>query len=288
MSESAAMELVKAIASEFGFDPATGVVVRHDKPRRDQYDLITGAQGAPVHWHLLVPEVDPVKRKVLDSRWMYPRHERLAREAEIRLQHKLIKGRFNTSVIQALHQRGDNREAQILVDAGLADGRPARAAYTSAQRRMLERSHGGPRGGDLALPMLVHDLQKAWAGHRDDRAGLDRELKKLGLRVRQGSAEQAVADGEDREVEPAPATWSTGWVVDGWDYERKRAYVIGALHTLVRETRHSIELALRTSDPEIQLAVVQQLKLEPSKKLTPATTEPHVLPKAAPALGPPT
>lgn len=119
MTDDEALEIVCDLAEEFGFHPAAAIVVRHEKPRRVAHDLITGAQGVPVHWHVLVPEVDPVTLRALDSSWMHPRHERIARAAELRLQHRVIKGRFNTSVLRALKARGEAKAALQLEEAGV-------------------------------------------------------------------------------------------------------------------------------------------------------------------------
>ncbi len=68
----AAEKAVIRLAQEFGFDAKASVVVEHHKRRAD-------SAGFDVHWHVAVPEYDPVRRRVLDSRWDRARHEKVAR-----------------------------------------------------------------------------------------------------------------------------------------------------------------------------------------------------------------
>jgi hypothetical protein len=248
MCDTEALELVGRIATEFSFDAQAVVMVRHGKARRVAHDAMLGTQGYGEHWHVLVPEVDPVTLRVLDSSWMYPRHERLARETEIRLLHRPVKGRFNTVVTIALEKREDHRTARLLREAGLEEGRPAYAAYTARQRRVLERSRGDPRGAPLDLPGLVRQLAMAWAAHGPNRAGLDKALRDVGMRLRHPDRPpEATAVG--RPIAPPPPTRSDGWVIDGWDGRAQQAYVIGAAHTLLREPRVRVANTLRSISP---------------------------------------
>jgi len=253
-----AMDLVTRLAAEFAFDPQMAVIVRHQKNRRVKYDLITGTQGHEVHWHVIVPEVDAVTGRVLDSRNMYPRHERLAREAELRLLHKVIKGRFNSSVIAELEARGDHQAAGRLREAGIEEGPPAYAAYTSRQRRALERRHSDHRGEPLDLPTLVHRLHTIWAAHAPDPPELAAALRREGLRLRH-PADPMPKSTEGRIVAPAAATRCSTWVVDAWDGRRQEAYVLGVAHKLLRESRARVEETLRPRkllpDPRVALPV---------------------------------
>lgn len=164
-SDAEAHEIVSALGAEFGFDCGAVVLVRHHKPRRARHDPMLGTQGNDQHWHVLVPEVDLITGKVLDSRWMRPRHERIAREAGLRLLHRPTKGPFNAAVIAALEASGDHAAARRLREAGLQEGPPAFTAYTADQRRRLERRHAGPQGEALDLPGLGRRLAATWAAH---------------------------------------------------------------------------------------------------------------------------
>lgn len=255
VTDAEALDLVARIGAEFGFDPGTAVVVRHRKARRVGYDLMAGTQGYGVHWHLLVPEVDPVTLRVLDSRQMYPRHERLARDAEVRLLHRPVKGRHNAAVIGALEAAGDHVAARQLREAGLDDGPPAYAAYSSRQRRRLERLHGGPRGQPLDLPALVRTLAADWASHAVDLESLGAALRRHGLRLRHPDDPLPAAE-DGRAIAPAPATVAEGWVVDAWDGRGRKAYVLGAAHKLLREPRRRVVEVLRPHSQPDQLAAV--------------------------------
>lgn len=123
------------------------------------------------------------------------------------------------------------------------------AAYTSTQRRLLERKHATPRGSRLDLPSLVRLLQEAWVVHRGDREALDQTLRRIGLRIRCGCEEASVVP--DRRVLPAPPTHSTAWVVDAYDGRTRQAYVLGALHVLVQERRSAVERRLAQLSPPL-------------------------------------
>ncbi|WP_372623177.1 hypothetical protein [Falsiroseomonas sp.] len=243
-TDTEARAVVTALAAEFGFDPEGAVLVRHRKRRRVKYDPILGTQGFEVHWHLIVPEVDPVTGRVLDSRWMYLRHELVARGAELRLLHQVTKGRFNTVVLAAFEARDDARSARRLREAGIEEGPPAYAAYTARQRRRLERRQADPQGEALDLPMLVRRLAKAWAVHAPNPPALVAALRREGLRLRH-PADPPPAERDGRPIAPPPTTVAAGWVVDAWDGRAKQAYVLGAAHMLLREPRARVAEALR-------------------------------------------
>lgn len=253
VTDAEAQEIVSALGAEFGFDCGAVVLVRHHKSRRARHDLMLGTRGHEQHWHLLVPEVDPITGKVLDSRWMRPRHERVARESELRLLHQPTKGRFNAAVLAALEASGDHASARRLREAGLAEGPPAFAAYTSDQRRRLERSHAGPRGEDLDLPGLVRRLAISWAAHAPNPPALAAALRHEGLRLRHPDA-PAPMEVEGRPIAPAPPTTAAGWVVDGWDGRSRAAFVVGAAHRLLREPRARVAETLRSRTPVRGLA----------------------------------
>ncbi len=245
ITDAEAMDLAAHIASEFGFDPCTAVIVRHHKVRRVAYDLMTGTQGFELHWHVLVPEVDAVTGRVLDSRNMFPRHERLARETELRLLHKPVKGRFNCSVIAALEARGDHQAAGRLREAGIEEGPPAYAAYTSRQRRALERRHSDHKGKPLDLPALVRRLQGIWAAHAPNPPALAAALRREGLRLRH-PADTVLESPDGRAIAAAPNTHCESWVVDAWDKRMQQAFVVGAAHRLLREPRSRVDETLRS------------------------------------------
>ncbi|WP_372623858.1 hypothetical protein [Falsiroseomonas sp.] len=245
-TDAEAGAVVSALAAEFGFDPEGAVLVRHQKPRRTHHDPYLGTQGYDRHWHLMVPEIDPVTGRVLDSRWMYPRHERLARGAELSLLHRVTKGRFNTVVVAAFEKGDDARSARRLREAGIEEGAPAYAAYSAQQRRRLERRHADPQGETLDLPMLVRRLAGIWAEHALNRNALDEALRREGLRLRH-PALPPPAERDGRPIAPPPPTVAAGWVVDAWDGRAREPYVLGAAHMLLREPRARVAETLRAS-----------------------------------------
>ncbi len=189
MSDAGALSLVGQIADEFGFDPDATVVVRHEKPRAAAASgLSSGIPGSGdvgYHWHLLAPEVDPITLRVMDSRNMSPRHEKLARLAELEHGHEVTQGCWNRAVLEHLQRGGPDQHAaaQRLDAAGLDDRIRARAAYSSATRRRLERRHYDYRGAPLHLPTLVFHLHATWQRHCLNGEALRLELWRLGLRV---------------------------------------------------------------------------------------------------------
>jgi len=252
MTDAEAFDLVGRIGAEFGFAAEGAVVVRHVKPRRTAHDPMFGTQGNEWHWHMLVPEVDPVTLRVLDSRQMFARHERLARDTELRLLHRVIKGRHNFAVIAAFEVRGDHQAVRRLRAAGIDEGPPAFAAYTSRQRRLLERRHSDHTGEPLDLPKMVRQLQTSWAAHAPNLDALAAALRRQGLRLRHPA--DPVQEGSGRVIAPAPITRGTGWVVDAWDSGRQEAFVLGAAHRLLREPRARVDETLRPRRPRASLA----------------------------------
>lgn len=68
------------------------------------------------------------------------RREKLHRLAEIRCGEPLIKGKHNRAVVQALLAEGRQREADIIMRAGLTDGPPALASLNPPERAQQERT----------------------------------------------------------------------------------------------------------------------------------------------------
>ena len=237
-----AFDLLGDLATEFGFDPAAALLVRHDKARaatrlarRTGKPLLPEAERADVHWHALVGEVDPVTLRVLDSRHWRARHEKVARLAELRLGHGVVQGRWNRAVLDHL-DRGSTEERRLadrLVAAGLRERVRPRAAYTSDQRRRLERSRHDHRSAPLDLPLLIHQLRQAW-DQPSLRTGaeLQHALKSLGLRI-------AVVPN-DAVTKPRPPRL----VIEAWDRVAREPYVLGTLQRLLREPPPRVEARL--------------------------------------------
>ena len=157
--------VMRELGAEFGFALDRCVVVEHAKPRQPG--------GYERHWHLLVPEWDPVRRRVLDSKWMRPRQEKIARRTEARLGHALVAGRWNAAVSRRLEAEGETSLAVIM--AGLARQPRPVAAYSARQLQAAAR-----KGVDLAQCLTL--IRAAWAA-AEDCAAFVAEIGGHGMRV---------------------------------------------------------------------------------------------------------
>ncbi|MBN9334510.1 hypothetical protein, partial [Devosia sp.] len=88
-------DVVGMLGAEFGFDPATPLIVAHTKAR-------AVADVAAQHWHVVVPETDPATGRVLSSRFDHARHEKVARQVEILFGHPIVAGAHDLAVLAAL------------------------------------------------------------------------------------------------------------------------------------------------------------------------------------------
>ncbi|WP_248846060.1 relaxase/mobilization nuclease domain-containing protein [Acetobacter senegalensis] len=143
--------------------------------------LVVHQKDGSTHGHLILPEWQ--QDHVLESRFTWMRMEKVARLEEIRLGHKLVAGRHDRAIAQALRKEGRHSEAKQ-VDAliPVADGAKPRAAYTSEARRITER-----QGLDLpALKKLVTSLWSQSDGLKAFRAA----LKDHSLTLREGDRKE--------------------------------------------------------------------------------------------------
>jgi hypothetical protein len=102
-----AFRVVDMLAQEFGFTAAQAVVVEHEKRRAD-------ASAFGRHWHVAVGELDPATGRVLSSSHDHPRHEYVARRAEIEFGHGVVPGPHSRVVIERLQSEGQDAEASRL------------------------------------------------------------------------------------------------------------------------------------------------------------------------------
>jgi hypothetical protein len=209
VSEDRMRDAVTALGREFSFDPVTAVIVAHDKPRHGNTD-------ESEHWHVLVPEVNAVTGKTLDAHNFKRRHEKISRTLESEWGHRIIKGRHNFAVVNALVKDGVEDVARELVQAGITDGDPAFSAYSSDQRRTVERKH--PK---LAMPALTLAIQDSWR-RADNMKAFQSAMSMHGMRARIG----------DRKAE---------WIVEACDPETKEWALVGGLKRLVQEKKNAVE-----------------------------------------------
>ena len=210
-SPAEAARVMRDLAGEFGFAPERCVVVEHRKKR-------AGGAGYEKHWHLLVPEWDPVRRRVLDSHWMRPRQEKIARLAELRLGHAPVTGRWNAAVARALEQEGRPVEAAKV--ARLADGPRPRAAYGARRHQATAR-----RGVSLPEARLL--VKAAWE-RSDDAVAFAAALAPSGLTLRPG--DKAGIWLVEATSGPAPV-------------------LVGALHRLLRQTKRAVAARMLAAAP---------------------------------------
>jgi hypothetical protein len=146
-SRDEALMVVDLLGIEFSFDPATAIIFEHSKPR------VTAAFHT--HWHALVPELDESGR-VMDSRFSFLRHEKLARLAEQRLSHPHVRSRHEPAILFALEKDGHFEAAASLREAMELDpGEPHREAFSRGTHQRAKRL-----GADPAVARAM--IQAAW------------------------------------------------------------------------------------------------------------------------------
>ncbi len=171
MTRDQALRVVHALGEEFRFDPERVFVVEHEKQRATE-------EAYPIHWHIVVPEVEAVTGRVLSSSNDYARQEKIARIAEYECGHEIVLGAHTKSVAEALRREGGIELAEKL-ESKLASqlARPEQA-YTSAEHAAAKR-----QGMDLpGLRLLVRD---AWRS-TETRAQLVAKLADIGVEIQRG------------------------------------------------------------------------------------------------------
>ena len=150
-SRADAMMVLGLLAREFTFELETAIVVEHAKPR------VAGAGAFGAHWHALVPEQDlATGRQTLSSKFSYLRNDKVARLAENRLGHPLVKSAHATAVIKALEYDGEIELAARLQEAADKDPSPRpRAAFSFKVHQMGKRL-----GADI--PAARAAVRAAW------------------------------------------------------------------------------------------------------------------------------
>jgi hypothetical protein len=167
-----ALRVVELLAREFGFDARAAVIVEHTKQR-----ALSDAFNQ--HWHVGVAEVDPVTGRVLSSSHDHPRHEFVARCAEIEFGHTITPGAHTRAVVERLQSEGRQADAERITDAlnAALSTRP-REGYTTADHQSAKRQ-------SIDLPAIRIAVQSAWAS-TTTRAELIEALGALGLGMAPG------------------------------------------------------------------------------------------------------
>ena len=171
ISREQAAEVLKNLADEFQFDPSAATVIEHQKPRAD-------GQAHDRHWHVLLPEVDPLTGRCMSSSHTYARQEKVARIAEIQFGHTVTPGRHNRAVVQALRQEGRLEIAEKLEQAGITKSDLPNSSFTASQHQTAKRL-----GDDM--PALKQAVSAAWE-RSDGRKALEAALQEQGLKIDRG------------------------------------------------------------------------------------------------------
>jgi hypothetical protein len=203
-SRDEALMIVGLLGIEFSFDPATAIVFEHSKPRATAATVAFGevVVSPSTHWHALVPEIDDSGR-VMDSRFSFLRHEKLARLAEQRLSHPHVRATHETAVLTALEKDGHFDAAASLRNAiELDPGEPHREAFSRGAHQMAKRL-----GADTAIARAT--VQAAWQT-TSDWQGFVTALDTEGFRIADGDKEETLV------------------------VETKNGVFVGALHRLAR------------------------------------------------------
>jgi len=162
-------ELIERLALEFGFDPKRILAWRHTKPRANEEN------GCPRHFHILVPEVDPIDGRVMASSHDWDKQSKLARVFEVRWGHNIVAAPRMSSIVAALEREGDYTTVAALRGVVPPD-HPASFDETDHQR--AKRS-----GVDLPRVREMVALALASATSHGD---FDAKLASIGLRLRAG------------------------------------------------------------------------------------------------------
>ena len=229
MSRTDLGQLLCDLGSEFGFLPDRCVTIEHRKPR-------VGGAGYDRHWHVLVEEWDPVRRRVLSSHWMRPRHEKIARVAELRLGHAPVIGRWNAAVTQALSKAGDAPAAAEV--SKLASVPRPESSYPARRHQAAAR-----RG--IALPQAKAALTTAWE-QSASAAEFIAAVHERGMTVRVGDKDQT-------------------WIIETNAPNGGEPVLAGALHRLLRQPKHLVadRMGIFVAEPVSDAANILHAEPEP-------------------------
>jgi hypothetical protein len=161
--------IARAMIREFAGDPDDYVLIEHRKRRR-------GYDEAPSHFHVVAPEWQAARERVLESHNDYLRAEMIARKSEIVLRHDLTAGRHTKAVVQLLSEREQN-DAAAEIHAAVGAQMPT-ASYSKTQAQRAKRL-----GYDIGE---VRDQVAAAWRNSDSSDALSSALEEHGLHVQRG------------------------------------------------------------------------------------------------------
>jgi len=160
-------ELVDRLCAEFGFDPDRAVMWRHTKSRASD-------SGCDQHYHLCVPEVDPITGGVMSSSHDFARHEKIARAVELAWGHRTVPGPHMDAVVAALDREAPPDAAALRGIAPIDHS----ASFSEVDHQRLKRA-----GFDLPR---IREMISGALSAATDRVDFDARLMAMGLRLRTG------------------------------------------------------------------------------------------------------
>ncbi|WP_417672327.1 relaxase/mobilization nuclease domain-containing protein [Roseibium sp.] len=167
-----AATIFNRLADEFSFDLSQATIVEHQKKRAEQV-------ASDRHWHVMVPEVDPMTGDVMCSKHSYARHEKVARISEFELGHRLVIGAHHDAVVKALVREHRFDVASALIEAqGVKDGARPGGGYSHKAHQIAKRN-------GISLPLLSCSL-KAWWEAEGTNDALVALLENFGVALRPG------------------------------------------------------------------------------------------------------
>lgn len=212
---------------EFGAE-APLVIVEHQKPRAD-------GLGFERHRHLVFAECLETRR-VLSSRFMRMRNEKVARLCELAWEHPLTSGKHNDQVIQYL-------DASPVAEMKQAAARlkqvfwgkevPLQATFTDAAHQTTKR-----RAGHSVLPAMRAELRRLWQG--------------TGY-VLQTFVERAIDKGYQVKSGDKPGVWLI---------ENTAGYHL-ALHRVLRLRRQDLEELMEEQDRPMPATLRKRRRIKP-------------------------
>jgi hypothetical protein len=212
---------------EFGAE-APLVIVEHQKPRAD-------GLGFERHRHLVFAECLETRR-VLSSRFMRMRNEKVARLCELAWEHPLTSGKHNDQVIQYL-------DASPVAEMKQAAARlkqvfwgkevPLQATFTDAAHQTTKR-----RAGHSVLPAMRAELRRLWQG--------------TGC-VLQTFVERAIDKGYQVKSGDKPGVWLI---------ENTAGYHL-ALHRVLRLRRQDLEELMEEQDRPMPATLRKRRRIKP-------------------------
>ncbi|GAN99745.1 hypothetical protein Gxy13693_032_005 [Komagataeibacter xylinus NBRC 13693] len=175
-------DAIAMIGKEFGFSrDDVKLCVRHQKSRHD-------GESWNQHFHLLVQMVNPANGRVMDMSHSYARQEKIERIFEVKNGMRLLKGRHNRAVLQAIT---DPTIRDRL--AGLAQGGLDGHAYTATAKETGKRL-----GVDRAA--IRQEVRTLWS-QSDGWKAFRTAIEERGWRIGPGTRKPDVivlTDGEGR------------------------------------------------------------------------------------------